>query len=195
MFENEQLTSRLTSFFGEAKRSLELEGRYFGVSLAQRLARLLAGMAIAAVLIVVGGIVLLFGSFALAYWLSELTGSMLVGFGILALVLAAVLLLAYVRRREWFVEPIVRGVASLLVSDEMVTNTATLDAAEQRIGSERQQARGQLRQQADSLIQPAKRSANRWETASNLITNLLAIYEGLQMGRSTIMALRRLFKK
>ncbi len=194
MFENEQLTARLTSLFGEAKRALDVEWRYIGVSTTQKLSRLLAGMALVAVLLLVGSIVLLFASFALAYWVAELTDSMLLGFGMLALVLLLACVVVYLNRRAWIQEPILRAVAQLFVNEDVDQTPAGISIESQRLQDQRQQTHAALRQQADVIVQPAKRTASKWERATSLISTAIAIYEGLTVGRSTISALRRVIK-
>ena len=193
MFENEQLTTRLTSLFGEAKRALDVEGRYLAVGTAQKVARLLGGMALVAILIFVGGIVLLFASFALAYWLSDVLGSMLLGFGAIALALALLCCLIYSQRQAWILEPVLRAVAGIFVAPELAADTAALRAEDVRLAQERELCHTTLRTQTETLMQPAKQAASRWETASNVINTALAVYEGLRMGRSTLTALRRVF--
>lgn len=194
MFENEQLTARLTSLFGEAKRALDVEWRYIGVSTTQKLSRLLAGMALVAVLLLVGSIVLLFASFALAYWVAELTDSMLLGFGMLALVLLLACVVVYLNRRAWIQEPILRAVAQLFVNEDVDQTPTGISIESQRLQDQRQQTHAALRQQADVIVQPAKRTASKWERATSLISTAIAIYEGLTVGRSTISALRRVIK-
>ena len=193
MFDNEQLTTRLTSLLGEVKRTVDIEGRYLAVGTAQKVARLLGGMALAAILIFVGGIVLLFASFALAYWLSDLLGSMLLGFGCIALALALLCCLVYSQRRAWILEPVLRSVASIFVAPELAADMAALRAEDQRLAQEREQCHTTLRTQADTLMQPARQAATSWERASNIVSTAMAVYEGLRMGRSTLTALRRVF--
>lgn len=193
MFENEQLTMRLTSAFTEVKRTLDIEGRYLAVNTTQKLARLLGGMALAAVVIFVGGIVLLFASFALAYWLADVMGSTLMGFGIIAVVLAILCILVYVQRSSWIYEPILVFVANIFVSPELAQDTNALKAEGTNLESEREKAHVSLRSHAETLLQPARKAANKWEYASNIISTALAIYEGLRVGHSTLTAVRRVF--
>lgn len=193
MFENEQLTTRLTSIMTEVKRSFDIESRYLAVGTAQKVAQLLGGMALAAILIFVGGIVLLFASFALAYWLAELTGSTLMGFGIIALVLALLFCIIYIQRRAWVLEPILRSVANVFVAPELANDTAALCKEGEHLSELREKSHGELRRQAETLLQPAKKAATRWESATTLINTALAVYEGLRMGRSTLTAIRRVF--
>jgi hypothetical protein len=193
MFENEQMTSRLTSLFGEAKRAFDIETRYLGINTAQKLARLIGGMALAAVLILVGGTVMLFGSFALAYWLADITGSIIEGFAIMAAALALACAIVYWQRRAWILEPIIRFVANIFVAPEIAQNSVTLNIEEQRLAEQREQSYSTLHSQAQGILQPARQASSRWDSASNLISTALAIYEGLRMGHSTMTALRRVF--
>ena len=193
MFENEQMTTRLTSLFSEAKRAFDIETRYLGVNTAQKLAQLLGGMALAAILILVGGIVMLFGSFALAYWLADITGSLLEGFAIMAASLALLCVIVYWQRRAWIQEPIIRFVANIFVAPELAQNSTTLNIEGQRLAEQREQTYSTLQAQAQGILQPARQAANRWDSASNIISSALAIYEGLRMGHSTLTAIRRVF--
>ena len=193
MFENEQLTTRLTSLFGEAKRAFDIETRYLSVNATQKLARLLGGIALAVVLIFVGGIVMLFGSFAMAYLLADVTGSPIGGFAIMAASLALVCVIIYWQRRAWIQKPIIRFVANIFVAPELAQDAAALNSEGVRLAQQRQQTRTTLQGQAQNILQPARQAANRWESASSIISSALAIYEGLRMGRSTLTAIRRVF--
>ena len=141
-----------------------------------------------------GSIVLLFASFALAYWVAELTDSMLLGFGMLALVLLLACVVVYLNRRAWIQEPILRAVAQLFVNEDVDQTPTGISIESQRLQDQRQQTHAALRQQADVIVQPAKRTASKWERATSLIPTAIAIYEGLTVGRSTISALRRVIK-
>ena len=79
-FSNEQTTSRMSQLFEQARRYLTLQKDYLSLNSVEILTRLFSAIALAAILILVGFLVILFGSFALAYWIGGMLGSHILGF-------------------------------------------------------------------------------------------------------------------
>ena len=72
-----------------------MQKQYLSLHAAEVLTRLLSMVVLLIILILVGSMVLLFGSFAVAYWLGELLDSTLLGFAVIACLLLVMSLLVY----------------------------------------------------------------------------------------------------
>ena len=75
LFANEQMTSQMGALLEEGRQYWNLQKKYLGLHTAEVLTRLLSRIALVLILILVGSLVLLFGSFALAFWLGALLDS------------------------------------------------------------------------------------------------------------------------
>ena len=84
LFANEQMTSQMGALLEEGRQYWNLQKKYLGLHTAEVLTRLLSRIALVLILILVGSLVLLFGSFALAFWLGALLDSTTLGFCIIA---------------------------------------------------------------------------------------------------------------
>ena len=115
---NDALTKQLTGLIDEAKHYYQLEKRCLGLHGAESLTVLLSRIALWAIVLLVGFLVLLFSSLTFAFWIGELTGSVLIGVGSVAAFLLLIGLIVYSRRQAWIEEPIARFLATLLVSSD-----------------------------------------------------------------------------
>ena len=101
----------------EVKRYLNLQKKYLAIDAAEKTTAILSAVAIAAVCILLGTIILLFSTFALAYWIGGLLNSIPLGFMIMAVIVAALLILFYSKRNTWVIQPIARMAAKLFVEN------------------------------------------------------------------------------
>ena len=197
LFSN-QSTNQMHQLLKEGKEYLNLQKRYLGLQSAEMLTQLLSAILLWAVIILVGTLVLLFASFALAHWIGELTGSTVLGFGCMAIVLMAVIGLVYVRRKAWIVAPVAHFVVHLTAppaEHETYAFSPELTTAERvKVGSELAERRTQMRQSAQALLEPTTKAANKWESATNILHNGMAIFRGVQMGMSAIAAVRLMLR-
>lgn len=98
----------------ELKTYFGLQKRLFAITAIEKTVAILSVIAIAAITLILGSIVLLFASFALAYWIGQSTGNLAIGFASIALAVAIVLYLTYHNRRKWIILPLARKIASIL---------------------------------------------------------------------------------
>jgi len=101
----------------EVRHYLTLQKKYFAIDAAEKTTVILSAVAIASICILLGGIVLLFGTFALAYWLGEILNSLPLGFLTMAVFVAFLLLLFYWKRNAWVIQPLARMIAKLFVDN------------------------------------------------------------------------------
>ena len=194
MFFSEQNTDQMHQLLEEGKEYLSLQKRYWGLQTAEMLTKLLTAIAVWAIIILGGTIVLLFTSFALAFWIGKLLDSSIAGFAIMAGVTALLIVIVYANRKTWIMAAIARFVVNLTAppaANETYAQSAELTSAERmKTGTELTLRRTQIRQSAQALLEPTAKAKNKWESASNLLHNGMAIYKGLQLGVSVIAAIR-----
>lgn len=193
LFSNEQTTAQMSQLFEEARQWWGLQKQFVSLHATEVLTRLFAAIALWGILILVGSMVLLFGSFALAYWLGEMLNSTMLGFGIIALVLLLAVMLVYANRRNWILLPITRFMVSLLVSSVKVPTLEGIALEQERVGQQLEQNQATLRDTAGTLLVPAAEARNGWESAANLLQNGMNIYRGVQIGLAAVAAFRRIF--
>lgn len=102
----------------ELKHYLNLQKKYLAIDTAEKTTALLSAVSIAAISILLGTIILLFGTFALAYWIGDMLNSLPLGFLSMAVIVALLLLLFYHKRNAWVVQPLARMAAKLFVDND-----------------------------------------------------------------------------
>jgi hypothetical protein len=102
----------------EVKHYLNLQKRYLAIDAAEKTTVILSAVAIAAICLLLGAIILLFLTFALAYWIGSLLGSIPFGFLATSCIVALLLILFYCKRRAWITQPLARMMAQLFVDNK-----------------------------------------------------------------------------
>ena len=125
MFSNDKNIEIIASLGNEVKRYIQLREKQIKLDATLILSQLLAAIALAAVIIILLGAVLLVLTFALSSLVASWVGSEALGYALIALAYALLASLIYFKRNAWIKEPIVRFVSALLVkNDENETNEA-----------------------------------------------------------------------
>lgn len=194
LFSNEQTTAQMSHLFEEARQWWGLQKQFVTLQTTEVLTQLFSALALWGILLIVGSMVLLFGSFALAYWLGDLMGSTMLGFGIIALVLLLAVMLVYTNRRNWIVLPITRFMVGLLISSLKVPTQEGISMEKERISQELEENKAELHESASSLLAPASQARNGWEKSANLLQNGITIFRGVQIGLSAVAAFRKIFR-
>ena len=101
----------------EVKHYLNLQKKYLAIDAAEKTTIILSAAAIAAICILLGAIILLFCTFAFAYWIGDLLDSLPLGFLSMAIIVALILLLFYCKRKAWIIQPLARMMAQLFVDN------------------------------------------------------------------------------
>ena len=120
--ENEQTTARVSRLFEQIRRYFTLQKEYLSLNGVEMLTRLFTAIVLAVILILAGFLVILFGCFALAYWIGTLLDSTVLGFAIIAGVMLLVALLVWANRMSWIVQPTTRFMIGLFAT-KVVTPT------------------------------------------------------------------------
>ena len=194
LFANDRMTSQMGQLFEEGKQYWNLQKKYLGLHTAEVLTRLLSTLALVLVLVLIGSLVLLFGSFAIAFWLGELLDSSLLGFGIIAAVLLLVALLIYANRINWIVRPTTRFMVGLLASSLVVPSQEAITMEKAHLREQLESNQKEIKETATTLLDPLPDPKNRWDSAANLLQNGMSIYRGILLGVSAVTALRNIFK-
>lgn len=115
MFTNNKSFEGVSKLILEFKNYLELQKEFATLSMTEKLTIIFSAMITTLVLILLGFVVLLFTTFALAYYLGDLLHSLPLGFACTALLITAITLLFYARRTQWVIEPIARFMSNLFM--------------------------------------------------------------------------------
>ncbi|MBR4855223.1 MAG: phage holin family protein [Bacteroidaceae bacterium] len=118
----EKYTDNFRKLLQETKQYLNLQKEYALMDTADKLTVILSTVAIATVCFVLGAMILFFLTFALAYWIGNLTGNLSLGFISIAVFLVLVLLITYSKRNAWIIQPLARMMIRLFVNKEEKNN-------------------------------------------------------------------------
>lgn len=111
-------SDNLQSLWKETKNYLELQKQYLMMDTAEKLTVLLSAVATAAICLTFGAMALFFLLFALASWFGQMIGNMFVGFLIMGIFLLLMMVIAYVKRKQWIIQPLSRLVVGLFIHDD-----------------------------------------------------------------------------
>lgn len=190
---NEQTTSQFTHLFEQVRDYLTHQKDLLSLNTVQVLTRLFSMILLWTVLLLVGSLVILFASFALAYWLGNLLGNNVLGFVIIAGVLLLSACIFYLNRRAWVFTPIMGFMVSLLASYLTPPTEEAVVLEKERLTQKIEEEQHEIKETTNTLMNPVHTARNRWESAANLLQNGWNIYRGLQLGLSAVAAIRRVF--
>lgn len=190
---NEQTTAQMCQLFEQARRYFTLQKDYLSLHGVEMLTRLFTAITLTAILILMGFLVILFGCFALAYWLGDLLDSTILGFAIIAGVLLLAALVVWGKRKAWIVLPTTRFMIGLLGSTVVYPTQEGIAVEKEHLRNQLNENEDAIKETANSIFSPVPEARSRWETVSNLFQNGLTIFQGMQFGMSTIQAARRVF--
>ena len=192
-FDKGQTTEQMTSLFTEARNYLDLQRKNLSLETTEVLTKLLTGIALWGIVILIGALVLLFASFALAYLLGNLLGSSVWGFAIIAGVLLLLTLLIYANRTAWIAVPVGKFMISLFASSLQGQSREAVALEKAHVQDKLDESQTQMRTTANALLSPQPESKDRWERASRLVSNGVDIYRAIQYGLSAIASISTVF--
>ena len=118
----EKYTDNFRKLLQETKHYLNLQKEYALMDTADKLTVILSTVAISAICFVLCAMILFFLTFALAYWIGNLTGNLSLGCISISALLAIILLIAFKKRNAWVVQPLARMMVRLFVTKEVTNN-------------------------------------------------------------------------
>ena len=190
---NEQTTVRMNQLFEQARRYLTLQKDYLSLNGVEVLTRLFSTIALAAIFILVGFLVILFGSFALAYWIGSLLDNQILGFAIIAGVLLLCALLVWANRQAWIIIPTTRFMVNLLSTHVVYPTQEGIAVEKEHLRQQIVENQDDIKDSASEIFAPLPQARNRWESANNLFQSGMNIFRGIQIGLSVIAAARSVF--
>ena len=122
MFSDGKNMESIQKLFLELKNYLTLQKKFLKLDTAEKLTVLLSAIAITAILLLLGSMILLYLTFALAYYLGDVMGSLPLGFSAIAVSLLLVLLFFYFNRKKYIIQPIARFMANLFINSTQDEN-------------------------------------------------------------------------
>ena len=115
MLSSDKSVENIAQLIEVLKHYLGLQTEFVKLDLIDKVVRLVTAAALAIVFILVIAAGLTYLSFALAFWLATFTGNAL-AFFIIALLYLLLLILFFLFRKPWIEKPLVRFLASVLLS-------------------------------------------------------------------------------
>lgn len=109
------------------KEYIQKQRENISLGAAESMTRLFFAATMGLILLMLGGIALLLASFALAFWINELTQSAVIGFGSLACAIILITLLFWAMRKQWVLQPIARLMVRIFLDADQAAedNTTT----------------------------------------------------------------------
>lgn len=176
----QELLLETRTFVGLQKKALIVETR-------DKLSVVLSRLAIAVVCLILGGIILLFFSFFLAYIIGQSIDNIALGFACVTAFDLLLLLLFWFMREAWVIKPITNMMSATFTSGEE-------NLTSEEVGEQLRQSRTQMSEGFNLLLNPdSEKNGSKISTASSWISRGFAIYEGLRMGLTVMRTLNNIF--
>ena len=118
MFSNSKNIESIGKLFLEFKKYLELQKEFVKLDATEKMTVILSAILIVTVLLLLGSIVLLFLTFALAYYLGDVLGSLSLGFGLISAFILLLTVIFYLNRNRMVIQPMARFMTKLILTKE-----------------------------------------------------------------------------
>jgi len=170
----------------ETRSYVNLQKQAMLASTRDKLSVILSKLAIAMVCLLLGGMVLLFFSFFLAYTIGEALGSSALGFLCVTGIVLLLLLIFWMMRSRWVIIPITQLMNAVFTVDN---EELKMDKVTEQL----HQSRTRMNDNFQQLLHTNQKPANRVEAVSNFASRAFAIYEGMRIGISAMRAFTSIF--
>ena len=118
MFSNSKNIESIGKLLLEFKKYLELQKEFVKLDATEKMTVILSAILIVTVLLLLGSIVLLFLTFALAYYLGDVLGSLSLGFGLISAFILLLTVIFYLNRNRMVIQPMARFMTKLIFTKE-----------------------------------------------------------------------------
>ena len=118
MFSNSKNIESIGKLLLEFKKYLELQKEFVKLDVTEKMTVILSAILIVTVLLLLGSIVLLFLTFALAYYLGDVLGSLSLGFGLISAFILLLTVIFYLNRNRMVIQPMARFMTKLILTKE-----------------------------------------------------------------------------
>ena len=171
----------------ETRNYVGLQKQVYTQEFSHRLSQLLSSLAVLAIGILSGGIVLLFFSFFVAYLIGQYTGSTALGFGCITVVLVLALVIIWLNRMNWICAPIARLVAEAFSNGQEEYDTTLRTKADE--------SKNRISQLTQHLVGPNSSTEQGAENITRLASGGMLLYRGFRIGLALVSAYRLVFGK
>lgn len=170
----------------ETRTFVDLQKKALLVETRDKLSIILSRLAIAVVCLVLGGMVLLFFSFFLAYIIGQSLGSTAWGFACVTGFVLLLLIVFWIMREKWVILPIDGMLHSLFTVDEKPLKAVEVS---QQLG----ESRTRMSNSFSQLMHNGDSPTDRTDNIAGWVSRGFAAYEGLRLGISIIRAISAIF--
>ena len=118
MLSNSKNIESIGKLLLEFKKYLELQKEFVKLDATEKMTVILSAILIVTVLLLLGSIVLLFLTFALAYYLGDVLGSLSLGFGLISAFILLLTVIFYLNRNRMVIQPMARFMTKLILTKE-----------------------------------------------------------------------------
>lgn len=118
MFSSNKHIESIQQLLLELKNYYKLQKKFVYLDTAEKLTVLLSAIAIAVVVVILVALILMYATFALAYFIGNQLDSLPLGFILVAAGVLVVLLLFYVNRKRLIVQPLARFIARVFFENQ-----------------------------------------------------------------------------
>ena len=118
MFSNSKNIESIGKLLLEFKKYLELQKEFVKLDATEKMTVILSAILIVTVLLLLGSIVFLFLTFALAYYLGDVLGSLSLGFGLISAFILLLTVIFYLNRNRMVIQPMARFMTKLILTKE-----------------------------------------------------------------------------
>lgn len=118
MISNSKNIESIGKLLLEFKKYLELQKEFVKLDATEKMTVILSAILIVTVLLLLGSIVLLFLTFALAYYLGDVLGSLSLGFGLISAFILLLTVIFYLNRNRMVIQPMARFMTKLILTKE-----------------------------------------------------------------------------
>ena len=118
MFSNSKNIESIGKLLLEFEKYLEFQKEFVKLDATEKMTVILSAILIVTVLLLLGSIVLLFLTFALAYYLGDVLGSLSLGFGLISAFILLLTVIFYLNRNRMVIQPMARFMTKLILTKE-----------------------------------------------------------------------------
>lgn len=118
MFSDDQSIETLQQLFLEFRKYLKLQKEYTILEVTEKVSKLISALILFLVIVILGTVALFYASFALAYILEPLVGSLMLSYSILACFHILLVIVAIIYRKQLIINPMVNYIARIFIDNE-----------------------------------------------------------------------------
>ena len=118
IFFTDKTIDSLQALIDEIKKYIGLQKEYVKLDIVQKLTILISTLVLTLVLIILGGMILFYLSFTLAYILEPHVGGLEVSYALISGIILIIIAVIYLFRKQIIIEPLTRFIANLFLNEK-----------------------------------------------------------------------------